>query len=166
MLRFPRVFRAIFLVDQKTVLPVSEWKLQVDLTVKQVHSGWTYFDCYPILPVLETCRVNTFKWLTVTSAFYLTLFSYTDELNKMWNWRVTMIISIQCLIIISNGTFPKKLKCMYANGYIMNIGDKRHYWILLNVKECLNLPERRKSKIILNSLFPRSHNTLHLGGVS
>ena len=82
----------------------------------------------------------------------------------MWNWRVTMIISIQRLIIISNGTFPKKLKCMYANGYIMNIGDERHYWILLNVKECLNLLERRKSKIILNSLFSRSHNALHLGG--
>ena len=30
-----------------------EWKLHVDLTVKQVHSGSTYFNCYTVLLVIR-----------------------------------------------------------------------------------------------------------------
>ena len=57
VLLFPRVFQTTkehkFLVDQKRlfVLPVFRVELQVDLTVKQVHSEWTYFNCYTVLSV-------------------------------------------------------------------------------------------------------------------
>ena len=53
---FPRVFRT----TEESVLGRSEdclwcqfleWKLHVDLTVKQVHSGSTYFNCYTVLLV-------------------------------------------------------------------------------------------------------------------
>ena len=68
-----------------------EWKLHVDLTVKQVYLGSTYFNCCTVLLVdwkgllySGSLQSETFR-VTSVSAFYRRLFelsSYKDEFNK------------------------------------------------------------------------------------
>ena len=70
-----------------------EWKLQVDLTVKQVHSEWTYFNCYTVLLVdwkslsWKSLRAKPSSDFSRTVAgnrayFHWGLFSYVGEFNK------------------------------------------------------------------------------------
>ena len=64
-----------------------DWKLQVDLTAKKVHSEWTYmyFNCYTFNWKRLSLQLKPLKWnfLSDFSEYFLSrLFSYTDEFNK------------------------------------------------------------------------------------
>ena len=67
---FPRVFQTTeeFILGRSEdclCCQFLEWKLQVDLTVEQVHSERTYFNCYTVLLVdwksLYRDRVTSFR---------------------------------------------------------------------------------------------------------
>ena len=90
---FPRVFQT----TEESILGRSEdclccqfleWKLQVDLSVKQVHSEWTYFNCYPVMFsgrleefIVETFRVKPSEWLQLVH-FIGGYLAYTDGNSK------------------------------------------------------------------------------------
>ena len=117
---FPHIFRT----TEESVLGPSEdclccqlleWKLHVDLTLKQVHSGSTYFRtviqcCWSIGRVYSgSLKSETFR-VTSVSACYLSLLAtkmnstnveserYSDYFNPMSD--------------ISNNNFSKKLACV------------------------------------------------------